>query len=94
MSIREIPSYLEDSANGDNLRNGDSTFDISDSLSTVSLSTVDENKPFVSFVSGYLHQGNYASECQDHKVFLLDNSKCPQNSSTNLYHGFSLNYKD
>ena len=47
VSIRETPSYIENSADATKLKNRDSTFDISDSIST-SLSTVDDNKPFVS----------------------------------------------
>ena len=48
VSIRETPSYIENSADATKLKNRDSTFDISDSISTTSLSTVDDNKPFVS----------------------------------------------
>ncbi|XP_063684512.1 uncharacterized protein LOC134818796 [Bolinopsis microptera] len=46
VSIRETPSYIENSADATKLKNRDSTFDISDSISTTSLSTVDDNKPF------------------------------------------------
>ncbi|KAL5268338.1 hypothetical protein ACHWQZ_G002263 [Mnemiopsis leidyi] len=46
VSIREAPSYLDDTIDTGKMRLRESTFDFSDSISTISISTVDENKPF------------------------------------------------